>query len=52
MLADLADLIDRRLDMQSRLRSALVYPIILVLMALAAVVLIVSVLVPSLAPLF
>ena len=52
VLADLADLIDRRVDMQSRLRSALVYPMILVLMAIVAVVLIVSVLVPSLAPLF
>ena len=52
VLTDLADLLDRRVDMQSRLRSALVYPMILVLMAIAAVVLIVSVLVPSLAPLF
>jgi len=52
VLADLADLLDRRVDMQSRLRSALIYPMILVLMAIAAVVLIVSVLVPSLAPLF
>ena len=52
VLSDLADLLDRRADMQSRLRSALVYPMILVLMAIAAVVLIVSVLIPSLAPLF
>jgi general secretion pathway protein F len=52
VLTDLADLIERRAAMQSQLRSALVYPMILVLMALAAVVLIVSVLVPSLAPLF
>lgn len=52
VMTDLADLIDRRVDMQSRLRAALVYPLILVLMAIAAVVLIVSVLVPSLAPLF
>jgi general secretion pathway protein F len=52
VLADLADLIDRRVEMQSRMRSALVYPAILVLMAIAAVTLIVSVLVPSLAPLF
>ncbi len=52
VLSDLADLIDRRVDMQARLRSALVYPMILVLMAIVAVVLIVSVLLPSLAPLF
>ena len=52
VMSDLADLVDRRADMQSRLRTALAYPLILVLMAIAAVVLIVSVLVPSLAPLF
>ncbi len=52
VLSDLANLIDRRVEMQARLRSALVYPLILVAMALVAVILIVSVLVPSLAPLF
>lgn len=52
VLAELADLLEQRLEMRAKMVSALVYPCILILMALASVALILSVLVPTFAPIF
>ena len=42
----------RRLEIRSKITSALVYPIILILMSLVSVVVIVFVLIPSISPIF
>lgn len=52
VLTELADLLDQRLEMRAKIISALVYPSVLVVMALASVALILSVLVPTFAPIF
>jgi general secretion pathway protein F len=52
VLEDLAMMLDRRLELRGRLSSALVYPIVLLVMAIASLIVIGTVLVPSLAPLF
>lgn len=51
-LADLARILEHRVSARARVRSALVYPAILLLVALATVALVVAVLVPTLMPLF
>jgi len=50
VLSDLASLLEQRLEVRSRLRTALIYPAILVLMAIASVSTVVGVLIPSVAP--
>lgn len=52
VLDSLAASLERQLDVRTRLRSALVYPVILLTMACVSVLIIVTVLVPSLEPLF
>ena len=49
---EMADLLERRLEIRNRIRSALVYPAILVAFAIVTVGLIVAVLVPGIAPIF
>lgn len=52
VLMTLANFLDRRAAARSRIQSALIYPIFLLIAAVAALGLIVSVLVPTIAPLF
>jgi general secretion pathway protein F len=52
VLKQIADLLARRLEIRGRITSALVYPIILVLMSLVSVTVIVFVLIPSISPIF
>ena len=49
---DLAGYLERRLEVRGKVSSALIYPAILLAAAMAAIVIIVSVLIPRLAPLF
>jgi general secretion pathway protein F len=49
---EMADLLERRMEIRNRIRSALVYPAILVVFAIVTVGLIVAVLVPGIAPIF
>lgn len=51
-LSQLAELLERRRDLRARIQSALVYPLILIVLALFSVGVIVSVLVPNVAPIF
>jgi general secretion pathway protein F len=52
VFSELSDLLERRLDLAGRLTSALIYPSVLIAMALASIAAVIGVLVPSLAPLF
>lgn len=52
VLKQIADLLARRLEIRGKITSALVYPIILVLMSLVSVTVIVFVLIPSISPIF
>jgi general secretion pathway protein F len=52
VLKQIAELLARRLEIRARIISALVYPIILVLMSLVSVTVIVFVLIPSISPIF
>jgi general secretion pathway protein F len=52
VLKQIAELLARRLEIRSKISSALVYPAILILMSLVSVVVIVFVLVPSISPIF
>src|ERR1043166_6192850 len=52
VLEEMADLLERRMEIRNRIRSALVYPAILVAFAIVTVGLIVAVLVPGIAPIF
>lgn len=52
VFTELADLLERRLEIQTRIRSALIYPCILIFLSLAAFAIIVGALIPSIAPIF
>jgi general secretion pathway protein F len=52
VLKQIAELLARRLEIRGKISSALVYPIILVLMSLVSVIVIVFVLIPSISPIF
>jgi general secretion pathway protein F len=52
VLGDLAHLLERSLELRGKLRSALVYPALLIVTSLVAFVVVLMVLVPSLKPLF
>jgi general secretion pathway protein F len=52
VLTQIAELLARRLEIRSKISSALVYPVVLVLMSLVSVAVIVFVLVPSISPIF
>jgi general secretion pathway protein F len=49
---ELADLLERRMEIRSRLQSSLIYPAILVVLALASLAVVIGGLVPSIAPIF
>ena len=51
-LVDLARILERRVETQARVRGALVYPAVLLAVALLTVAMVVGVLVPTLMPLF
>jgi general secretion pathway protein F len=52
VLKQIADLLVRRLETRGKITSALLYPIILILMSLVSVTVIVFVLIPSISPIF
>ena len=52
VLTELADLLERRAEVQSRVQSALVYPSLLVALSLGTLAIIVGGLIPSIAPIF
>ena len=52
VLKQIAELLARRLEIRNKISSALVYPMILILMSLVSVVVIVFVLIPSISPIF
>jgi general secretion pathway protein F len=52
VLKQIAELLARRLEIRGKISSALVYPIILILMSLVSVAVIILVLVPSISPIF
>ena len=51
-LAELADMLERRLELRQRFQTALVYPWLLIVLAIVSTGIVVSVLVPSVAPIF
>jgi general secretion pathway protein F len=52
VLKQIAELLTRRLELRGKITSALVYPLILILMSLVSVAVIVFVLLPSISPIF
>ena len=52
VLKQIADMLVRRLEIRGKITSALLYPIILILMSLVSVTVIVFVLIPSISPIF
>lgn len=52
VLKQIADLLTRRVEIRGKITAALAYPIILILMSLASVIVIVFVLVPNISPIF
>lgn len=51
-LSDLAHLLERRVELHARLRGALVYPALLIVLALASTAIVLTSLVPAIAPIF
>jgi general secretion pathway protein F len=49
---ELADLLERRQELSDKITSALIYPCVLIVLALASVAVVMGVLVPNLAPIF
>ncbi len=52
VLEELADLLERRLEIRGKVQSALVYPLILLALSVLSLAVIIGVLVPSIAPIF
>jgi general secretion pathway protein F len=52
VLEELADLLERRLEIRGKVQSALVYPMILLVLSILSLAVIIGVLVPSIAPIF
>jgi len=52
VLEELADLLERRSEIRARVRSALVYPAVLIVLAVVSLAIVIGVLVPSIAPIF
>jgi general secretion pathway protein F len=52
VLEQLAKLLERRLELSHRLASALIYPALLLMMAVVSIVVIITVLIPNIQPLF
>ena len=51
-LDELADLLERRVELRARILSALVYPAILVVLSILSLIVIIGVLIPNIAPIF
>jgi general secretion pathway protein F len=51
-LSDLADMLERRLELQARVQSALIYPALLITLAIISTGVVLGTLVPSIAPIF
>jgi general secretion pathway protein F len=51
-LAQLADMLERRLELRARLQAALVYPALLIMLAIISTGVVLGVLVPNVAPIF
>ena len=51
-LSDLADMLERRVELRSRITSALVYPAILITLAIISTGIVLATLVPNIAPIF
>lgn len=52
VLKQIAELLARRLEIRNRIVSALIYPVILILMSLLSIVVILFVLIPNISPIF
>jgi general secretion pathway protein F len=52
VLEELADLLERRLEIRGKIQSALVHPLILLALSVVSLAVIIGVLVPSIAPIF
>jgi general secretion pathway protein F len=52
VLVELAELLERRAEIRARVQSALIYPCMLVALSLGTLAIIISVLIPSIAPIF
>jgi general secretion pathway protein F len=52
VLEELADLLERRMEVRAKIQSSLIYPTVLIVLALASLGIIVGGLVPSIAPIF
>lgn len=51
-LSDLADMLERRLELRARVQSALIYPALLITLAIISTGVVLGTLVPSIAPIF
>ncbi|HEY8072016.1 MAG TPA: type II secretion system F family protein [Methylocystis sp.] len=51
-LSDLADMLERRVELRSRITSALVYPALLITLAIVSTSVVLATLVPNIAPIF
>jgi general secretion pathway protein F len=51
-LSDLADMLERRVELRSRITSALVYPALLITLAILSTSIVLATLVPNIAPIF
>ncbi|MBG0808325.1 type II secretion system F family protein [Methylosinus sp. H3A] len=51
-LADMADILERRLEMRARIQSGLVYPALLIVLAIVSTSVVLGTLVPNIAPIF
>lgn len=51
-LSDLAEMLERRLELKARVQSALIYPALLITLAIVATGVVLGTLVPSIAPIF
>ncbi|MBK3665375.1 type II secretion system F family protein [Bradyrhizobium diazoefficiens] len=52
VLGQIGDMLTKRLEIRNKIRSSLIYPVILLFMSLASVAVIVFVLIPNLSPIF
>jgi general secretion pathway protein F len=51
-LTDIADMLERRLEMRAKIQSGLVYPALLIVLAIGSTGVVIGTLVPSIAPIF
>jgi general secretion pathway protein F len=51
-LTDLADMLERRMELRARIQSALVYPALLIVLAMGSTAIVLGTLVPNIAPIF